>query len=94
MFIFVIIREQWIDGLFFELRVRYRSLVNEFIVKAKEHIEMPKLTSEPPRVFIRKIEVMEKTKQYSRIFGNTIIHYTFEYPRQRITNTDNNEKTA
>ena len=33
--------------------------VNEFIAKAKEYIEMPKLTPELLRVFIRKIEVME-----------------------------------
>lgn len=69
--------------------------VNEFISKAKEYIEMPKLTPELLRVFIRKIEVMEKTEKYSRTCGNTIIiHYTFEYPRQCITNTVNNEKTA
>ncbi len=69
--------------------------VNEFIAKAKEYIEMPKLTPELLRVFIRKIEVMEKTEKYSRTCGNTIIiHYTFEYPRQCTTNPVNNEKTA
>ena len=69
--------------------------VNEFIAKAKEYIEMPKLTPKLLRVFIRKIEVMEKTEKYSRTCGNTIIiHYTFEYPRQYITNPVNNEKTA
>ena len=69
--------------------------VNEFIAKAKEYIEMPQLTPELLRVFIRKIEVMEKTEKYSRTCGNTIIiHYTFEYPRQYATNPVNNEKTA
>ena len=69
--------------------------VNEFIAQAKEYIEMPKLTPELLRVFIRKIEVMEKTEKYSRTCGNTIIiHYTFEYPRQCATNPVNNEKTA
>ena len=69
--------------------------VNEFITKAKEYIEMPKLTPELLRVFIRKIEVMEKTEKYSRTCGNTIIiHYTFEYPRQCATIPTNNEKTA
>ena len=69
--------------------------VNEFIAKAKEYIEMPKLTPELLRVFIRKIEVMEKTEKYSRTCGNTIIiHYTFEYPRQCTAIPTNNEKTA
>ena len=69
--------------------------VNEFIAKAKEYIEMPKLTPELLRVFIRKIEVMEKTEKYSRTCGNTIIiHYTFEYPRQCAAIPTNNEKTA
>ena len=69
--------------------------VNEFIAKAKEYIEMPKLTPELLRVFIRKIEVMEKTEKYSRTCGNTIIiHYTFEYPRQCAAPDINNEKTA
>ena len=69
--------------------------VNEFISKAKEYIEMPKLTPELLRVFIRKIEVMEKTEKYSRTCGNTIIiHYTFEYPRQCAAIPINNEKTA
>ena len=40
---------------------------------------MPKLTPELLRVFIRRIEVYEKTEKYSRTCGNTIvIHYTFE----------------
>ena len=69
--------------------------VNEFIAKAKEYIEMPKLTPELLRVFIRKIEVMEKAEKYSRTCGNTIIiHYTFEYPRQCAAIPTNNEKTA
>ena len=56
---------------------------------------MPKLTPELLRVFIRKIEVMEKTEKYSRICGNTIIiHYTFEYPRQCTIIPTNKEKTA
>ena len=70
-------------------------LGGEYIVRAKEYIEMPKLTPELLRVFIRKIEVMEKTEKYSRTCGNTIIiHYTFEYPRQCAAIPTNNEKTA
>ena len=69
--------------------------VNEFIAKAKEYIEMPKLTPELLRVFIRKIEVMEKIEKYSRTCGNTIIiHYTFEYPKQCAAPATNTEKTA
>ena len=77
---------------YYHMREHY---VNEFIAKAKEYIEIPKLTPELLRVFIRKIEVMEKTEKYSRTCGNTIIiHYTFEYPRQCAAITTNNVKTA
>ena len=59
-----------------DLREQY---IQKFIAKAKEYIEMPKLTPELLRVFIRRIEVYEKTEKYSRTCGNTIvIHYTFE----------------
>ncbi len=36
--------------------------IQEFMDKAKEYIEMPKLTPELLRVFIRRIEVYEKSK--------------------------------
>lgn len=53
--------------------------VKEFISKAKEYIEMPKLTPELLRTFIRRIEVFEKEEKYSRTCGNTIkIYYTFQ----------------
>ncbi len=53
--------------------------IGEFVERAKEYIEMPKLTAELLRVFIRRIEVFEKPEKYSRTCGNTIIiHYTFE----------------
>ncbi len=53
--------------------------ITEFVERAKEYIEMPKLTAELPRVFIRRIKVFEKPEKYSRTCGNTIIiHYTFE----------------
>ena len=59
-----------------DLREQY---IQKFIAKAKEYIEMPKLTPELLRTFIRRIEVYEKTEKYSRTCGNTIvIHYTFE----------------
>ena len=53
--------------------------IRKFMLKAKEYIEMPSLTPELLRTFIRRIEVYEKTEKYSRTCGNTIvIHYTFE----------------
>ena len=59
------------------------SCIREFIAKAKQYIEMPTLTPELLRVFIRKIEVFEKLEKYSRIAGNLInIHYAFQLPEQ------------
>lgn len=59
------------------------SCIREFIAKAKQYIEMPKLTPELLRVFIRKIEVFEKMEKYSRKVGNLInIHYAFQLPEQ------------
>ena len=53
--------------------------IRKFIDQAKTYIEMPKLTAELLRVFIRRIEVFEKPEKYSRTCGNTIIiRYTFE----------------
>lgn len=53
--------------------------IRKFMSKAKEYIEMPQLTPELLRTFIRRIEVYEKSEKYSRTCGNTIaIHYTFE----------------
>lgn len=66
-----------------DLREKY---VQEFIEKAKAYVEMPTLTPELLRVFIKRIDVMEKEVKYSRTCGNTIIiHYTFEYPQSRFT---------
>lgn len=57
--------------------------IREFIAKAKEYLEMPKLTPELLRVFIRRIEVYEKLEKYSHNCGNPIvIHYTFQLPEQ------------
>lgn len=57
--------------------------IQEFIGKAKSYIEMPKLTPELLRVFIRRIEVYEKPEKYSRTCGNPIIiHYAFQLPEQ------------
>lgn len=57
--------------------------IREFMDKAKSYIEMPKLTPELLRVFIRRIEVYEKLEKYSRTCGNPIvIHYAFQLPEQ------------
>ena len=53
--------------------------IREFIEQAKAYVEMKKLTLELLRVFIRKIQVFEKTEKYSRTAGNPIIiHFTFQ----------------
>ncbi len=53
--------------------------LTSLIAKAKTYIEMPELTPELLRVFIRRIEVYEKAEKYSRTCGNRIvIHYTFQ----------------
>lgn len=57
--------------------------IQEFMDKAKSYVEMPKLTPELLRVFIRRIEVYEKPEKYSRTCGNPIvIHYAFQLPEQ------------
>lgn len=57
--------------------------IREFMDKAKCYMEIPKLTPELLRVFIRRIEVYEKTEKYSRTCGNPIIiHYAFQLPEQ------------
>lgn len=57
--------------------------IREFIKRAMEYVEMPTLTPELLRVFIRRIEVYEKPIKYSRTCGNPIaIYYTFRLPEQ------------
>ena len=58
-------------------------MATKFMDKAKSYVEMPKLTPELMRVFIRRIEVYEKPEKYSRTCGNPIvIHYAFQLPEQ------------
>ena len=53
--------------------------VTDFIAKAKEYINIEKLTPEILRAFIKRIDVYEKEVRYSRTCGNTIvIQYTFQ----------------
>ncbi len=57
--------------------------IRKFIEQAKAYIEMPKLTPELLRVFIRKIKVFEKLEKYSRTATNLIvIHYAFQLPEE------------
>ncbi len=57
--------------------------IQQFMEQAKAYIEMPKLTPELLRVFIRRIEVFEKLEKYSRTAGNLIvIHYAFQLPEE------------
>ena len=56
--------------------------IREFMENAKQYIEMPRLTPEIMRTFIRRIEVFEKAERYSRRCGMPIIiYYTFELPQ-------------
>ena len=53
--------------------------VKDFIAKAKEYIDIGKLTPEILRAFIKRIDVYEKEVRYSRTCGNTIvIQFTFQ----------------
>ncbi len=57
--------------------------IQEFISNAKQYIEMPRLTPELLRVFIRRIEVYEKFEKYSQTAENPIrTHYAFRLPEQ------------
>ena len=57
-------------------------IVEEFMEKARQYIEMPKLTPELIHTFINRIDVYEKPVKYSRTQGNPItIYYAFEMTR-------------
>ena len=59
--------------------------IKEFIEKAKEIVDMDKLTPQILRAFVLRIDVYEKTEKFSRKCGNYIeIHYTFQ-PKSRTT---------
>ena len=59
--------------------------IREFIEKAKEIVDMDKLTPKILRAFVLRIDVYEKTEKFSRKCGNYIeIHYTFQ-PKPRTT---------
>lgn len=59
--------------------------VREFMEKAKEIVDMDKLTPKILRAFVLRIDVYEKAEKFSRKCGNPIeIHYTFQ-PKPRTT---------
>ena len=58
--------------------------LNEFVENAKKYVEMPELTPELLRIFIRRIEVYEKEEKYSRTCGNRI-DITFNFQPEPMT---------
>ena len=60
--------------------------IKDFVEKAKEYIEMPKLTHELLYAFIQRVDVYEKPKKYSRESGNPImIYYKYQMtPNERV----------
>ena len=59
--------------------------IREFIAKAKEIVDMDKLTPKILRAFVLRIDVYEKAEKFSRKCGNYVeIHYTFQ-PKPRTT---------
>lgn len=62
--------------------------IQEFIQRAKEHVEMKTLTPELLKIFVQRIEVFEKKVKYSRTEGNRIdIYFTFQAPPQDLQDT-------
>ncbi len=54
------------------------SCIRSFIQSANRYIDMPKLTPELLRTFIKRIEIHEKEQKFSRSCGNRIdIYFTF-----------------
>ena len=49
--------------------------IKDFIAKAKEYVDMPKLTPELFHTFIQRVDVYEKPIKYSRDAGNPIMIY-------------------
>ena len=49
--------------------------IKDFIEKAKEYVEMPKLTAELLHTFIQRVDVYEKPTKYSRTEGNPVMIY-------------------
>ncbi|MCM1008957.1 MAG: recombinase zinc beta ribbon domain-containing protein [Ruminococcus flavefaciens] len=57
--------------------------IRDFVEKARQYIEMPVLTPELIKVFIKRIEVFEKEEKYSRTCRNRIIiYFTFQTDKE------------
>ena len=56
--------------------------IKDFIAKAKEYVEMPKLTAELLHTFIQRVDVYEKPVKYKHDAGHPVmIYYKFQMTR-------------
>lgn len=80
----------------FDIAKLRENCIRDFIEKARQYVEMPALTPELIKVFIKKIEVFEKKEKYSRTCGNKIIiYFTFQADKgMNIDGTVADSKTA
>ena len=69
--------------------------IRSFIKSANRYVDMPKLTPELLRTFIKRIEIYEKEQRFSRTTGNKIdIYFTFAPESGMIIDgTASNEQT-
>ena len=62
---------------------KQQQAIKDFIAKAKEYVEMPKLTAELLHAFIYRVDVYEKPTKYSRTEGNPVmIYYKYQLTPQ------------
>lgn len=62
---------------------KQQQAIKDFIAKAKEYVEMPKLTAELLHAFIDRVDVYEKPTKYSRTEGNPVmIYYKYQLTPQ------------
>ena len=59
--------------------------IKKFIAKAKEYVDMDKLTPDIIRAFILRIDVYEKEEKFSRKCGNYLEIYYICQPKPRTT---------
>ena len=65
---------------------KQQQVIKDFIAKAKEYVEMPKLTEELLHAFIHRVDVYEKPTKYSRTEGNPVmIYYKYQLTPQENT---------
>lgn len=64
------------------LHSQHQQAIKDFVEKAKEYIEMPKLTPELLHAFIQRVDVYEKPMKYSREAGNPVMIY-YKYQMMR-----------